>query len=61
MGEAQPRSIDFPKMCKDFKSMEGKCFNGNERYTEARAWITDCERITSEMGWEDALRRRIVA
>jgi len=38
-----------------------KCFSGTENYTEARAWITNYERITREMGWEDALRRRVVA
>jgi len=61
MVEALPRVIDFPKLCKDFQNMGGKCFNGTEPYNEAIAWITNCERITRVMGWDDALKRRVVA
>jgi len=48
MGEAPPRVIDFPKLCKDFHNMGGKCFNGTEPYNEAVAWINNYERITRE-------------
>jgi len=50
MAEAPPRVIDFPKLCKDFQNMGGKCFNKTEPYNEAIAWITNCKRITRAMG-----------
>jgi len=59
--ETPPRVVDFPKLCKDFQNMRGRCFNGTKSYNEAVAWITNCERITREMGWDDALKRRVVA
>jgi len=61
MGEAASRSVDFPKLCKDFQSMGRRIFNGTEIYKEPRDCLTNRERITREVGWKDARRRRIVA
>jgi len=38
-----------------------KLFNGTKSYTKARDWLTDYKRIARELGWEDAIRRRVVA
>jgi len=40
--------------------MGGRCFNGTESNNEAVAWVTNCERITREMGRNNALKGRIV-
>ena len=38
-----PRAIAFSKICKDFRAMGGKNFNGTESFVEARNWLKETE------------------
>ena len=61
LADAVPHPVDFSKMCKDFLNMEGKTYSRTEGYLEAKAWVSDCEKIFKELDEDDQLRRIITA
>ena len=56
-----PKPVDFAKLCKDYTALGGKVFFGTESTIEVQRWIDACRRIFSDLGIEDATKRKLAS
>ncbi len=48
-----PTTSNFPKLCKDFASLEGRTFSSTEDFADTRARLEDMERRSRLLDLED--------